>query len=250
MHVLLERLQVVYKRGRQHVHSPDPDYVEKLAYVDEVINQARASYGQIVALYQDELTFYRQPTLAKAYEEQGHKQPLAELSYSSNTKSRVVATLDVLSGRVLYERRSVLHIDDLIAFYRKVRRGYPDAQRIYVILDNWPVHFHPDLLHALEPQELRWPLRRPPLWPEEPSDRARKHWRQGSLPIQLVQLPTYAPWTNPVEKLWRKLFQEVLHVHRMANQLPQLREMVDKFLAQFANGSDALLKYVGLLKPS
>jgi len=32
--------------------------------------------------------------------------------------------------------------------------------------------------------------------------------------ITLVYLPTYAPWLNPIEKLWRKAYQEVLHLHR------------------------------------
>jgi len=30
------------------------------------------------------------------------------------------------------------------------------------------------------------------------------------LPIQIVQLPTYASWTNPIEKLWRKLKAEMV----------------------------------------
>jgi hypothetical protein len=51
------------------------------------------------------------------------------------------------------------------------------------------------------------------------------------------------------EKLWRKLKQELLHLHRLADKLPQLREEVDHFLDQFAFGSLDLLRYVGLLVP-
>jgi transposase len=36
--------------------------------------------------------------------------------------------------------------------------------------------------------------------------------------IVLVPLPTYAPWTNPVEKVWRKLCQEVLHLHEFVDE--------------------------------
>jgi hypothetical protein len=35
--------------------------------------------------------------------------------------------------------------------------------------------------------------------------------------ITLVALPTYAPWLNPVEKVWRKWYQEVLHLHPWVN---------------------------------
>jgi transposase len=31
--------------------------------------------------------------------------------------------------------------------------------------------------------------------------------------IGLLRLPTYVPWTNPIEKLWQRLKQEVLHQH-------------------------------------
>ena len=30
------------------------------------------------------------------------------------------------------------------------------------------------------------------------------------LPIEIIQLPTYAPWTNPIEKLWRLVAESYL----------------------------------------
>jgi hypothetical protein len=62
----------------------------------------------------------------------------------------------------------------------------------------------------------------------------------------VVLLPTYASWCNPIEKLWRKLKQEVLHLHRLADDLTTLRALVKEFLLQFASGSSDLLRYVGL----
>ncbi len=54
---------------------------------------------------------------------------------------------------------------------------------------------------------------------------------------------------NPIEKLWRKLRQEVTHLHRCADDLTALRKHVDQFLEQFAQGSPELLRYVGLKVP-
>ena len=73
-----------------------------------------------------------------------------------------------------------------------------------------------------------------------------RKWGHLQLPIQAVPLPTYASWLNPIEKLWRFLKQEVLHMHRLANDLTGLRGEIDRFLDQFALGSDQLLRYVGL----
>lgn len=101
-------------------------------------------------------------------------------------------------------------------------------------------------MFALEPQVNPWPWLRPRHWRTEPSAQAQRL----NLPVQILPLPTYAPWTNPVEKLWRWLKQNVLHLHRLAHDLTELRRQVAAFLDQFALGSHALLRYVGLLVPN
>lgn len=75
-----------------------------------------------------------------------------------------------------------------------------------------------------------------------------KRWGELRLPIQFVLRPPYASWCNPLEKLWRKLKQDVLHLHRRASDLKALRMLVTEFLQQFAAGSSELLRYVGLSK--
>jgi hypothetical protein len=203
----------------------------------------------VVALCQDELTYYRQPTIAYAYAERGEGSPYAERQPCKNTSTRVAATLNVGDGQVHWWQGSRFGIPQVVSFYQKVHRAYPEAERIYLFQDNWTVHFHPDVLVALEAQESPWPRYRPPNWPTEPRAEAVHKWGALHLPIQLVPLPTYASWTNPIEKLWRWLKQEVLHLHRLAHDLKALRGEVARFLARFAEGSLELLHYVGLLVP-
>jgi len=246
---LLKRLKIRYKRGRDHIHSPDPHDSAKQEWVSAVVEQACASGGRVVALYQDEITYYRQPARARAYEEQGPRQPYAERSPAKDTMTRVTATLNIHTGRVDSWQGSRVSIPRLVAFYQQVQRAYPEAETIYVIQDNWTVHFHPDVLVALVEQESPWPRYLPPNWSREPSAKAQRKWGEWQLPIQLVPLPTYASWTNPIEKLWRWLRQEVLHMHRLAADLKALRGEVRQFLERFADGSSELLHYVGLLVP-
>jgi hypothetical protein len=246
---LLTRLQISYQRARDWVRSPDPDYAAKLAWIAAQRAAARAAAGRFVLLYQDELTYYRQPTLACAYAARGQGQPRAHRSHRANTATRVTATLDPGTGKVVFAQGSRLGVDQLVRFYRQVRQAYPAAERIAIVQDNWPVHFHPDLLVALEPQDSPWPVYRPPHWPQQPSARAVHRWGEWRLPIQLLPLPTYASWTNPTEKLWRKGKQEVLHLHCFADQLQHLRDAFAAFLAQFTDGSPELLRYVGLQLP-
>jgi hypothetical protein len=86
----------------------------------------------------------------------------------------------------------------------------------------------------------------PPNWPVEASPKA-KHL---NLPIQLLPLPTYASGTNPIEKLWRNLRQEVLHLHRFEDDWDATKQAVSSFLDQFAQDSFDLLRYVGLQDPT
>ncbi len=246
---LLARLGISYQRGRDYVHSPDPDYRDKMAEIAALLAQSRACTGRLVALYLDELTYYRQPTLAAAWEARNEAQPRAERSYRANTPTRVIATLDPADGRVVAWQGSRIGIPQVVRFFQQVRGAYPAAERFHIILDNWPIHFHPDVLVALEPQQSPWPRYVPGNWPREPSPQASKRWGGLNLPLQLLPLPTYASWENPIEKLWRHGKQEVLHLHRLADQLEELRRTFWEFLAGFASGSQALLRYVGLLVP-
>jgi transposase len=249
VHSLLDRLDIGRKRGRDHVHSPDREYEAKRADIDRLIIEVGAASGEKVLIYQDEVTIYRQPTVSFAYAARGGDQPLAERSHAANTQTRYVAGLAHGTGRVTFRRSSHTTVAELVRFYRDVRAAYPNARTIYIVLDNWPVHYHPDLLVALEPQARRHLFRTPGNWPQEPSASATTQWGALALPIQFVPLPTYASWLNPIEKLWRWLRQDVVHHHRLADELARLRCKMDEFLRQFAAASPDLLRYVGLALP-
>lgn len=240
---MLDRLKIGYKLGRDHIHSPDPYYWEKLRDVQDCLQEAATSNGRVVVVFSDQLTFYRQPTQAKAWEAVGASdQPLGQRSLRSNTTARVGAVVNALTGQVTYLLASRFGVKELVKFYQMVREAYPQAERIYLVLDNWPVHFHPEVLAALEPQQTRWELKTPINWPSAPSAKAKRL----NLPIQLVPLPTYASWTNPQEKVWRHLQQAELHLHRLADQWEELKQRVRDHLDQFNDGSQALLQYIGL----
>jgi DDE superfamily endonuclease len=250
VHTVLRRARIGWKRARASIRSPDPDYEAKLADVEAAVAAAKAQPGRVVTVYLDEVTVERQPTVANAYAPTGSSEPArAVRSPKSNTVTRILGALNALTGGVFYRRASKITVSFLVAFYQARCLAHPDAERIDVIQDHWPVHTHPDLLAALEPQETRSPWYRPPNWPTEPSDAAIRRWGPLKLPIPIVPLPTYASWCHPIEKVWRKLRQDVTHLHRWADDLDALRTEIDRFLDQFAHGSLELLRYVGLAVP-
>jgi hypothetical protein len=226
------------------VHSPDPYYVEKLSLIE--LCRLRSWYApeRFVFLYQDEMTYYRQPSISYAYASSGHQQPLARRSLRSNNKFRIAATLDALTGQVVARQRKELNRCQIVHFLGEVCQTYPQAETIYMVVDNWPVHFHPDVLACLQPQRhLLWPKPLPDNWPATPTAIPK----YANLPIQLLCLPTYASWLNPIEKLWRWLKQDILHLHRYSDAWHELRQRVDDWLGCFRSPSQELLRYVGLL---
>jgi len=240
---LLRRLGISYQRGRDYVHSPDVHYQAKLDRLEQLRFRALYAPDDYVFLYLDEMSFYRQPSLSDAYEATGEAQPLAYRSHRSNTAARIIGALNAVTGAVHYRQRTHIDTATLAAFWSDLRTAYPTANTIYVVVDNWPVHFHPDVLAPLVPQALPFPRTLPANWPTQP----KRPPPLDLLPIQLISLPTYASWLNPIEKLWRWLRQDVLHLHRLADDWSGLKLAVTAFLDPFALGSSSLLRYVGLL---
>jgi hypothetical protein len=240
---LFKHLGISYQRGRDYIHSPDPDYEAKVDRLELLRLRAKYAPERFVFVYMDEFTFYRQPSLTQAWEERGRVQPLARRSQRAETKSRLVAALNATTGQVSFAQASAIGTKQLREFFVALRAEYPTAETIYVALDNWPVHFHPDVLVILQAQLSPWPFCRPPNWPTAPHPKIKPL----DLPIQLVVLPTYASWLNPIEKLWRWLNQTVLHLHRLSDEWPTLKQQVNDFLARFARPSLDLLRYCGLL---
>ncbi len=215
---VLKRLGFSRKQALSFVHSPDPAYRTKWQAILRAYREAFSQPEQVVLLFMDELTYHRRPSRARAYHRTGPTQPHACETAGPNTQTRVVAALNAVTGQVTYLQRSKIGAEALALFYARIRTAYPQAQKIYLVQDNWSVHQHDQVSQALQLQRLT------PLF-----------------------LPTYASWLNPIEKLWRWLKQTVLHLHRLASQLPELRRQVLAFLDQFQNGSLDLLRYVGIL---
>jgi hypothetical protein len=215
---VLRRLGIRYRRGWEHLVSPDPWASEKLAWIAAVIARGRLHPGRVVVLWLDELTFYRLPSVAALWSDgQSRHGPKARHSSGANTKGRVGAAMNPYTGQVCSLLRSKCGVTQLKQLYQLIRQTYPQAEEIYVIQDCWPTHFNPEVLHTAT-----------------------------ALDIALMPLPTYSSWRNPIEKLWRWLRQTLLHMHPWTDDWPRLKQEVRGFLDLFTQPNTALLRYVGL----
>lgn len=182
------------------------------------MNLTRHHPDRYVLLFQDEVTFYRQPTQASLWAGRGRRQPSLPWSHRSNTKLRVVGYLNAVSGRVHSQQTGSVTVTRLLQSLTQLSSWYGEAEKIFIVWDNWPVHQHPRVLQALAKQSR----------------------------VEVIWLPTYAPWLNPIEKLWRWLKQRVTHAHPWCDDFTEYRHQIQSEIDRLDREPAALLKYVGL----
>ena len=121
-----------------------------------------------------------------------------------------------MTGQVHAAATSKMGVAGLRQHLRARRAAYGSDRVRTLVWGNWPINFDPRVVAAA--------IQRMPL----------------------LRLPTYAPWLNPIEKLWDWLKATVLRLHPWSDAWEVLHRTVEAFLADFADGSDALLQYVRL----
>jgi len=240
---ILRRLGITRQRARGYVHSPDGAYDAKLKAIQTVLSQC--DNKQKVVVFADELTYYNQPSVAPDYALE-KQQPKAHQALGQTKSWRIMGCLNPFDGRLTTIQRSKISVAAQVELYQQLRLDYPQAQTIYVVMDNWPMHYHPDLMAALIAQQTPFALNIPKSWQALVP---KKKYKALQLPIQLVPLPTYASWLNPIEKVWKWLKKEVIHNHRFAHSMDELKARIQEFLAGFRAVSPSLLSYCGLQNP-
>jgi hypothetical protein len=209
----LQRSHLGLRSAQVQLYSPDPDYQSKVDRLCTCLREAARHPERLVVLFLDEMGYYRWPDPAPDW----GPAPCATRE-GANRQQRIIGALNALSGRVDYRDGYIVGREKVGLFSRQLDAAYREATTISVAQDNWSIHRHPDVRAVL-----------------------------ADLPrIETIWLPTYAPWLNPIEKLWRWLRQSVLKLHRLATDWTALRQRVNAFLDQFAPGSQELLHYVGL----
>ena len=220
VHRLLARWGLHLRSARVQHYSPDPDYAAKQAHLLSCLSAVAGRRGALALVFVDQMGYYRWPAPAPDWSAGAPAlAPLARRAGPNNQQWRTAGALHARTGQVDYQDGYLIGRPQMAAFYRQLDARYAGVGRLSVVQDNWSIHRHRDVLEALE----------------------------GLPRLQVVWLPTYAPWLNPIEELWRWLPQDVLKMHRLAEDFAGLKQRVRAFLAQFAHGSQDLLRDVGLL---
>jgi len=216
---LLKRMHVSYKRGRQAVHSPDLRYTQKVACLRQARQEVAQEPEHKVFLYLDEHLISRYSGVARCYSACGSPARATYHYAGFNSMMRIVGCLDAQTGAVISKRCKKADVETFVTFLSEVEKQYPQAEVISIALDNWSVHVSPAVTQALEARAST---------------------------SRLLFLPTYAPWLNPIEKVWLKFNREVGHMHPNFAKWQPWRVFIDQWLQGITTGSAAMIHETGV----
>lgn len=191
---LLRRLRQHFKRLAQRQRSPDPDYVAKRQRLLAARERAARDPAHWVHLEADEASLHRHPSLTRTYAPAGHAPPEAGVGSEDQTRT-IFGAVDPWSGRVHFRAAPSGATAHWLAFLEQLLAAHPD-QRLSVAADNWSPHT---------------------------SAVAQAFYARHGERLELVWLPTYAPWLMAQEKIWKWMRAFVTHRHPFA-RLEQVLE--------------------------
>ena len=196
----LHREQLVWRRPRPVLGPKDPRRAAKLRELQQFLRDLPPDEA---AVFQDEVDVNTNPKLGCAWMRRGRQAEV--VTPGTNQKRYIAGSLNWRTGRLIAttggRRDAALfcqHLDDLRSAYRCYRV-------IHVVCDN--ARFHTAAGSRL----------------------VRRYLEKWGERVVLHYLPAYAPDTNPIERVWWHLHDEVTRNHRCPD-IDALLDMVFRWL--------------------
>jgi putative transposase len=193
---------LVWRRPRPVLGLKDPQRSPKLRKIRTLLRDLPANEA---AFFEDEVDVNTNPKIGSMWMWRGKQAEV--VTPGNNTKRYLAGSMNWRTGEVTLSKPGtsrnadlfLRHLDDL-------RRRYRCYRRIHVICDNAIFH-KPDGCRKVQEYMAQWGHR-----------------------IVLHFLPTYAPETNPIERVWWHLHEEITRNHRCQN-IDELLDLVFGWLS-------------------
>jgi transposase len=195
---------LVYRRTRPVLGPKDPAYPYKLGKIRRLLRELPA--GE-VAVFQDEVDINTNPKIGSMWMRRGQQAEV--VTPGNNVKRYLSGSLNWRTGELILTEGKpgqghntdlfLAHLDDL-------RRRLRCYRVIHVICDNAKPH---------------------------QAKRVRDYLAKHGGRVVLHYLPTYAPQTNPIERVWWHLHEEITRNHRCRT----MDELLDQVFEWLNRGS-------------
>ena len=192
----LARLRFRYRRARPTTLRRDPRKAERLAAIEAVLAE-NAPYTEV--FYVDEADVDLNPRIGSSWMRCAEQTTVP--TPGQNQKHYLAGALHARTGRLVWtehhRKTSVLFVKLL----KQLRRQYRRARRIVLIVDNYGIH----------------------------KSRVTQRWLAENPKFELLFQPTYYPWVNVIERLWKAMHDTVTRNHRCRSMF-ELCQSVARFL--------------------
>ena len=200
------------------VASPDPDYHRKVKRLEKYKKQAKN--GEILLYFQDEIDLNLLPGILRCWTQRGSQRKV--MTPGLNQKRYGFGAVNYVSGQTLHRIEEHKDSAGFCAFAEQFMQTVtqsPDyhGQTIILVVDNFRIHTSKKTLDFL-----------------------KKYANQ----LVLFALPTYSPWLNLIERLWKQLRRKVTHNH-LFQTISQLVNAVCSFLETLNQTPNLTLSIIG-----
>ena len=200
------------------IASPDPEYKQKAKKLKTY--QKQAKNGEILLYYQDEIDLNLLPGIMRCWTLEGVQRKVP--TPGQNQKQYGFGAVNYVSGQTIHrieERKNSVGFCAFIEQFMQNVTQAPDyhGQKIVVAVDNFIIH------RSRKTQEF-----------------LERYKEQ----LVLFMLPTYSPWLNLIERLWKHLRRKVTHNHLFAS-LAELVKAVCSFLEALNATPQLTLSVIG-----
>jgi transposase len=216
--VHLQALGYRVRRPVLSIASPDPEYKQKAKKLKKY--QKQAKNGEILLYYQDEIDLNLLPGILRCWTLEGVQRKVP--TPGQNQKQYGFGAVNYVSGQTVQrmeERKNSASFCAFIEQFMQTVTQAPDYhdQKIVLVVDNFSIHRS-----------------------RKTQDFLQKYKDQ----LVLFMLPTYSPWLNLIERLWKHLRRKVTHNHLFAS-LAELVKAVCSFLEALNATPQLTLSVIG-----
>jgi putative transposase len=197
----LHQQGLVYRRPRPVLGRKDPQRSLKLRRIRALLRHLPPNE---VAVFQDEVDINTNPKIGSMWMRCGHQAEV--VTPGTNTKRYLAGSMNWRTGEVILSEGNKRNADLFLAHLDELRRRYRRYRVIHVICDNAVFH-NPERCRKVQEYVRHW------------GHRVRLHF-----------LPAYAPETNPIERVWWHLHEEVTRNHR-CKDIEELLDLVFDWLS-------------------
>ena len=192
----LRRLRYRYRRARPTTLRRDPRKAERLEAIETALAE-NDPYTEV--FYVDEADVDLNPRIGSSWMPCGEQTTVP--TPGQNQKHYIAGALHARTGQLVWVEHRRKNSALFVKLLEKMRRQYRRAKRVVLIVDNYVIH----------------------------KSQVTQRWLAGNPKFQLVFQPTYHPWVNVIERLWKTMHDTVTRNHRCRSMF-ELCQSVARFL--------------------